>query len=171
MEYADRTREAKYFDIRSGVLKQTRDSKLSPIYEPDPCVGAHKDDAFTLQGVNETVKCAKYLTWRLKFVEPATIEIGIKGTRTTRVSRAISGTSAVRPARNYSQPAVGTVTRSPPKQLPRQFRSISEHKAYARIDDIFCLQVVYLKKKRERQREKDTVDTFPLETLLFMLIL
>ena len=62
MEYADRTREAKYFDIRSGVLKQTRDSKLSPIYEPDPCVGAHKDDAFTLQGVNETVKCAKYLT-------------------------------------------------------------------------------------------------------------
>jgi len=56
-EYADRTREAKYSDIRSRVLKQTRDSKLSSIYEPDPYVVAHKDEnAFTLQDVKGNCK-------------------------------------------------------------------------------------------------------------------
>ena len=52
-EYADRTRGAKYSDIRSGdkvLLKQTRDSKLSPNFEPDPYVVAHKDgNALVLQ--------------------------------------------------------------------------------------------------------------------------
>ena len=52
-EYADRTQGAKYSDIRSGdkvLLKQARNSKLSPNFEPDPYVVAHKDgNAVVLQ--------------------------------------------------------------------------------------------------------------------------
>ena len=132
-------------------MKQTRDSKLSAIYEPDPYVVAHKDEnAFTLQDVKGNCKM-RNMPYMNILVEPATIEIDIKWTSTAGVSRASSGTSAVRPARNYGQPAVGTVTGSPPEQLPRQFRyiSASEHKAYACIDDKFCLQLVHLKKQRE----------------------
>ena len=53
-----------------------------------------------------------------KFVETATIEIeASKGPEPARTSRASSGTSAVRPARSYGQPAVCTATGIPPEQL------------------------------------------------------
>ena len=53
IEYADRTRGAKCSDIRSGdkvLLKEARDIKLSPNFEPDSYVVAHKDrNAVVLQ--------------------------------------------------------------------------------------------------------------------------
>lgn len=78
-EYADRTRGAKYSDIRSGdkvLLKQTRDSKLSPNFEPDPYVVAHKDgNAVVLQDAEGNCKM-RNIAHMKKFVEPATVEIG-----------------------------------------------------------------------------------------------
>ena len=77
-EYADRTRGAKYSDIRSGdkvLLKQTRDSKLSPTYKPDPYAVAHKDgNAVVLQDEKGNCKM-RNIAHMKKFVEPATIEI------------------------------------------------------------------------------------------------
>ena len=95
-EYSDRTRGANYSNIRSGdkvLLKQTRDSKLSPNFESDSCVVAHKDgNAVVLQDAKRNCKM-RNIAHMKKFVEPATIDI--KGTRTARASRASSGTSTV----------------------------------------------------------------------------
>ena len=95
-EHAYRTRGAKYSDIRSGdkvLLKQARDSKLSPNFGPDSCVVAHKDEnAVGLQDAKRNCKM-RNIAHMKKFVEPATIDI--KGTRPARASRASSGTSRV----------------------------------------------------------------------------
>ena len=77
-EYADRTRGAKYSDIRSGdrvLLKQAHDSKLSPNFEPEPYVVAHKDgNAVVLQDAKGNCKM-RNIAHMKKFVEPATTEI------------------------------------------------------------------------------------------------
>ena len=80
LEYTDGTRGAKYSDIRSGdkvLLRQALDSKLSPNFEPDPYVVAHKDgeNAVVLQDAKGNCKM-RNIAHMQKFVEPATIEIG-----------------------------------------------------------------------------------------------
>ena len=78
-EYADRTQGAKYSDIRSGdkvLSKQARGSKLSPNFEPEPYVDAHKDgNAVVLQDAKGNCKM-RNIAHMKQFVEPATIEIG-----------------------------------------------------------------------------------------------
>ena len=74
-----------YYYYYKVLSKQTRDSKLSPNYEPDPYIYI-------------------YITHMKKFVEPATIEIeASKGPEQHELPEASSGTSAVRPAsRQYN---------------------------------------------------------------------
>ena len=75
-EYADKTRAAKYSDIEAGdkvLLKQTRENKLSPNYEPDPYVVTHKDgNAVILQDANGNNKM-RNIAHTKKFIEPVTI--------------------------------------------------------------------------------------------------
>ena len=77
-EYADRTRATKYSDIEAGdkvLLKQMRDSKLSPNFETDPYVVIHKDgNAVVLQDVDGNSKMRNIVHMK-KFVEPATTEM------------------------------------------------------------------------------------------------
>ena len=77
-EYADKTRTAKYSNIKAGdkvLLKQTRENKLSPNYEPDPCVVTHKDgNVVVLQDANGNNKM-RNIAHTKKFVEPETIEM------------------------------------------------------------------------------------------------
>ena len=55
--------------------RQQTDSKLSPNYEPDPCVVAHKHgNAVVLQDAEGNCKMSNIAHMK-KFVEPATIEI------------------------------------------------------------------------------------------------
>ena len=76
-EYADRTRAAKFSEIEEGdqvLLKQARENKLSPNYEPDPYKVVHKDgNAVLLEDTNGNNKM-----WNIahtkKFVPPETTE-------------------------------------------------------------------------------------------------
>lgn len=74
-EHADKTRAAKYSDIQAGdkvLLKQSRENKLSPNYEPDPYVVTHKDgNAVILQDANGNNKMRNTAHTK-KFVEPVT---------------------------------------------------------------------------------------------------
>ena len=78
-EYAGRTRAAQFRDIEEGVqvlLKQTRENKLSPNYEPDPYKVVHKDgNAVILEDANGNSKM-RNIAHMKKFVEPETTEKG-----------------------------------------------------------------------------------------------
>ena len=80
IEYADRARGAKCSDIRFGdkvLLKQARDNELSRIFEPNPCVVAHKDrNAFVLQDSKGNCKMRNIAHIKTS-VEPATKKIEI----------------------------------------------------------------------------------------------
>ena len=72
-EHADKTRAAKYSNIEEGdkvLLKQTRESKLSPNYEAKPYVVIQKEgNAVILQDVNGNSKI-RNIAHMKKFVEP-----------------------------------------------------------------------------------------------------
>ena len=72
-EHADKKRAAKYSNIEEGdkvLLKQTRESKLSPNYEAEPYVVTHKEgNAVILQDVNGNSKM-RNIAHMKKFVEP-----------------------------------------------------------------------------------------------------
>ena len=78
-EYADRTRGAKHSNIEEGdkvLLKQTRENKLSPNYEPEPYVVTRKDgNAVILQGANGNNKM-RSIAHMKKFVDPETVDKG-----------------------------------------------------------------------------------------------
>ena len=71
-EYADKTRTAKFSDIEEGdqiLLRQARENKLSPRYEPDPYTVIQKDgNAVILENANgdnkmwNTAHVKKYVT-------------------------------------------------------------------------------------------------------------
>ena len=57
------------------LLKQTRESKLSPIYKPDPYVVTHKDEnAVVLEDKNGNSKM-RHVAHMKTFVDPATIKV------------------------------------------------------------------------------------------------
>ena len=78
-EYADRTRGAKHSDIEEGdkvLLKQTRENKLSPNYEPEPYIVTRKDgNAVILQDTNGNNKM-RNIAHMKKFVDPGTVDKG-----------------------------------------------------------------------------------------------
>ena len=78
-EYADRTQGAKQSDIEEGdkvLLKQTRENKLSPNYEPEPYIVTRKDgNAVILQDTNGNNKICNIAHMK-KFVDPGTIDKG-----------------------------------------------------------------------------------------------
>ena len=75
-EYADRTRGAKHSNIEEGdkvLLKQTRENKLSPNYEPEPYIVTRKDgNAVILQDTNGNNKM-RNIAHMKKFVDPETV--------------------------------------------------------------------------------------------------
>ena len=77
-EYADKTRAAKYSDIKAGykvLFKQSQDNKLSPNYKPDPYVITHRDaNTVVLQDANGNNKM-RNIAHMKKFVESVTIEM------------------------------------------------------------------------------------------------
>lgn len=72
-EHADKTRAAKYSNIEEGdkvLLKQTRESKLSPSYEAEPYVVTHKEgNVVILQDVNGNSKM-RNIAHMKNFIEP-----------------------------------------------------------------------------------------------------
>ena len=72
-EYADKTRGAKHSNIEEGdkvLLKQTRENKLSPHYEPEPYVVIRKDaNAVVLQDKNRNNKMHNIAHMK-KFIGP-----------------------------------------------------------------------------------------------------
>ena len=93
------------------LLKQTRENKLSPNYEPDPYVVTHKDgNAVVLQDANGNNKMRNIVHTK-KFVEPVTIEIEESDKQEQPVQTAMSEQCS--PASMYSHPAVSADTGSP----------------------------------------------------------
>ena len=76
-EYADRTRGAKHSNIEEGdkvLLKQTRENKLSPNYEPEPYIVTRKDgNAVILQDTNGNNKM-RNIAHTKKFMDPGTVK-------------------------------------------------------------------------------------------------
>ena len=74
-----RTQGAKHSDIEEGdkvLLKQTRENKLSPNYEPEPCIVTRKDgNAAILQDTNGN-KEMRNIAHMKKFVDPELLTNG-----------------------------------------------------------------------------------------------
>jgi len=77
-EYADGTRGAKHSNIEEGdkgLLKQTRENKLSPNYEPEAYTATRKDgNAAILQDANGNNKM-RNIAHMKKFVDPETVDM------------------------------------------------------------------------------------------------
>ena len=76
-EYADKTCAAKFSDIEEGdqiLLRQARENKLSPNYEPDPYTVIQKDgNAVILEDANGNNKM-RNIAHMKKFVTPEPVE-------------------------------------------------------------------------------------------------
>ena len=77
--HADRTRGAKHSDIEEGdkvLLKQTRENKFSPNYEPEPYIVTCKDgNAVILRDTNGNNKMRNIAHMKM-FVDPGTVDKG-----------------------------------------------------------------------------------------------
>ena len=76
-EYADKTSAAKFSDIKEGdqiLLRQARENKLSPNYEPDPYTVIQKDgNAVILEDADGNNKM-RNIAHMKKFVTPTPVE-------------------------------------------------------------------------------------------------
>jgi len=118
-EYADRTRGAKHSNIEEGdkvLLKQTRENKLSPNYEPEPYTVTRKDgNAVILQDTNGNNKM-RNIAHMKKFVDPETVvkeEIDLQ----SHLAKQSVQPEQDHPNPSASQPAAD-IRESPPSPLP-----------------------------------------------------
>ena len=78
-EYPDKTRGVKHSKMEEGdkvLLKQTRENKLSPNYEPEPYTVTHKDgNALILKDTNGNNKL-RNMAHTKKFIDPETVDKG-----------------------------------------------------------------------------------------------
>lgn len=117
-EYADRTRAAKFSDIEEGdqvLLKQARENKLSPNYEPEPYKVVHKDgNAVILEDTNGNNKM-RNIAHMKKFVAPETTEKEDQ-VQPAQLPQEPDQVEQTHPMTIASQPA--EVQETPPNPLP-----------------------------------------------------
>ena len=111
-------------------MKQARDSKRSPNYEPEPYLVAHKDgNAVVLQDAKGNCKM-RNIAYMKKFVEPATTEIeASKGPEQPKLSEKV-----VEPAQ-CDQPETKVIQSSgePQEVLPSNYPCSSDTSRPTRI--------------------------------------
>ena len=117
-EYADRTRAAKFSEIKEGdqvLLKQARENKISPNYEPEPHKVVHKvGNAVILEDTNGNNKM-RNIAHMKKFVAPETTEKEDQ-VQPTQLPQEPDQVEQTHPMTTASQPAA-EVQETPPNPL------------------------------------------------------
>ena len=127
--YADRTRGAKHSDIEEGdkvLLKQTRENKLSPNYEPEPYIVTRKDgNAAILQDTNGNNKM-RNIAHMKKFVDPGNVDKGEVDLQPHLAEQ------PVQPEQDQPNPSPSQPTADTPEALSSPLPSVSSHPVRAR---------------------------------------
>lgn len=139
-EYADKTRGAKHSKIEQGdkvPLKQTRENKVLPNYEPEPYTVTHKDgNSVILQDTNGTNKMRNIARMK-KFIDPETVDKG-EIDRQPNLAEQLVQPEQDHPNPSASQPAADT-GEAPSSPLPSAAsRPVRARQAPAWMQEYVC---------------------------------